>query len=196
LSRGARLALTAALLLALVACIMSSVVLTALSRSHARAAAGIDHVLAQLEALCAPNAPLLLVPIAHTIPFKGRVRLTEKLVIPVKDDIKMPKGLTVPFKAEVPIKAKVRVPLFPHGPAVDLPINTVVPIETHITLPERLPIPVDTRVALPAGLVLPIVADLAIDQHVPIEVCRPESPVKHAIETAIQQLRAVRGTVR
>jgi hypothetical protein len=184
------------MLLALAACIMSTVVLSALLRAHARAATGIDHLLAQLEAMCAPDAPPLMVPIAHTIHFTGRVLLTEKLVIPFRDDIKMPKGLTVPFKGEVPINAKVRVPLFPHGPAVDVPINTVVPVETQITLPEGIPIPIDTRVSLPAGLALPIAADIAIDQHVPIEVCRPESPVKQAIETAIQQLREVRGKVR
>jgi hypothetical protein len=39
-------------------------------------------------------------------------------------------------------------------------------------------------------------ADMAINQNFPIDVCRPDSPVKPAIETAIQQLRAARGKVR
>ena len=193
LSSGARLALTAAMLLALAACTLSSVLLIELLRTRARAAAGIAHVLTQLEATCAPGAPPLMVPLAQTIPFKGKVLLTEKLVIPFKDNIKMPKELTVPFKGNVPINAKVRVPLFQHGPAVDVPINTVVPVETQIPLPEGLSIPVDTHVSLPAGLAIPIAADMTLDQHFPLDVCRPESPVKQALETAIQQLREARG---
>ena len=45
-------------------------------------------------------------------------------------------------------------------------------------------------------LAIPMAADMAIDQNFPIDVCRPDSPVKHAIETAIQQLREARGKVR
>jgi hypothetical protein len=196
LSSGARLALTAAILLALAACTMSSVLLIELLRTRARATAGMDHVLAQLEATCAPSAPPLMFPMAQTIPFKGEVRLTDKLVIPFKDTIKMPQGLTVPFQGNVPINTKVRVPLFQHGPTVDVPINTVVRVETQLTLPAGILIPVGTRVSLPAGLVIPMAADMAIDQNFPIDVCRPDSPVKHAIETAIQQLREARGKVR
>ena len=62
-------------------------------------------------------------------PFKGEVLLREKLVIPFKDTLKMPKGLTIPFKGNVPINTQVRVPLL-HGPAVNVPINTAVPVET------------------------------------------------------------------
>jgi hypothetical protein len=82
-----------------------------------------DHVLAQLEAMCAPGAPPLMFPMAQTLPFKGEVRLTEKLLMPSKDTIKMPPGLTAPFQGNVPINTQVRVPLFPHGPTVDVPIN-------------------------------------------------------------------------
>jgi len=117
-------------------------------------------------------------------------------VIPFKDTIKIPKGLTIPFQGNVPINTTVRVPLFPHGPTVDVPLNTVVRVETHITLPAAILIPVDTHVALPAGLAIPMAADMAIDQNFPIDVCRPESPVKPAIEMAIQQLREARGKVR
>jgi len=196
LSSGARLALTASILLALAACTMSSVLLIELRRTRARATAGMDHVLAQLEATCAPGAPPLMFPMAQTIPFKGEVLLTEKLVIPFKDTIKMPKGLTVPFQGNVPINTQVRVPLFPHGPAVDVPIHTVVPVETQITLPAGVLISVDTRVTLAAGLAIPLAADMTIDQNFPLGVCRPESPVKHTLETAIQQLREARGKVR
>jgi len=88
------------------------------------------------------------------------------------------------------------VPLVPHGPTVDVPLNTVVRVDTHITLPAGILLPVDTRVSLPAGLAIPMAADMAIDQNFPIDVCRPDSPVKQAIETAIQQLREARGKVR
>ena len=155
-----------------------------------------DHVLAQLEATCAPGAPPLMFPMAQTLPFKGEVRLTEKLLMPFKDTIKIPPGLTVPFQGNVPINTKVRVPLFQHGPTVDVPINTVVRVETQLTLPAGILMPVDTRVSLPAGLAMPMAADLAIDQNFPIDVCRPESPVQHALETAIQQLREARGKGR
>jgi len=84
LSSGARLALTAAIFLALAACTMSSVLLIELLRTRARASAGMDYVLAQLEATCAPGAPPLMFPMTQTIPFKGEVLLTEKLVIPFK----------------------------------------------------------------------------------------------------------------
>jgi len=113
-----------------------------------------------------------------------------------KDTIKIPKGLTIPFQGNVPLNTTVQVPLFPHGPKVDVPINTVVRVETQITLPAAILIPVDTRVALPAGLAISMAADMAINQNFPIDVCRPDSPVKPAIETAIQQLREARGKVR
>jgi hypothetical protein len=198
LSRGARLALTAAILLALAAGTLSSVVLFELQRARTRATAGMDHLLTTLEALCVPGAPPLIVPIAHTLPFKGEVRLTEKLVMPFKDTLKMPKELTVPFKGTVPINTQVRVPLFPHGPAVNVPINTTVPVETQISLPAGLIIPVDTHIALPAGLAIRIAADIVLAQpvSVPIEVCRPESPMKQVLEKAIQQVREVRDTLR
>ena len=196
LSSGARLALTAAILLALAACTISSVLLIELLRTRARASAGMDYVLAQLEATCAPGAPPLMFPMTQTIPFKGEVLLTEKLVIPFKDNIKIPQGLTVPFQGNVPINTKVRVPLFQHGPTVDVPINTIVRVETQITLPAPILIPVDTHVSLPAGLAISMAADMAINQNFPIDVCRPDSPVKPAIETAIQQLREARGKVR
>ena len=182
LSSGARLALTAAILLALAACTMSSVLLIELLRTRARASAGMDYVLAQLEATCAPGAPPLMFPMTQTIPFK--------------DTIKIPPGLTVPFQGNVPINTKVQVPLVPHGPTVDVPLNTVVRVDIHITLPAGILLPVDTRVSLPAGLAIPMAADMAIDQNFPIDVCRPDSPVKQAIETAIQQLREARGKVR
>jgi hypothetical protein len=198
LSRGARLALTAALLLALAACTVNSVVLLELQRAHARATAGLDHLLTTLESLCAPGAPPLIVPIAHTLPFKGEVRLTDKLVIPFKDTLKLPKGLIVPFKGNVPINTQVRVPLFPHGPAVHVPINTAVPVETQISLPAGLLIPVDTHLALPAGLAIRIAADIVLEQPlpVPLEVCRPESPVQHVLAQAIQQVREARDNLR
>ena len=196
LSSGARLALTAAILLALAACIMSSVLLIELLRTRAQATTVMDHVLAQLEATCAPGTPPLMFPMTQTIPFKGEVLLTEKLVIPFKDTIKIPKGLTIPFQGNVPINTTVRVPLFQHGPTVDVPLNTVVRVETQITLPAAILIPVDTHVALPAGLAISMATDMAINQNFPIDVCRPDSPVKPAIETAIQQLREARGKVR
>ena len=198
LSRGARLALTAAILLALAAGTLSSVVLFELQRARTRATAGMDHMLTTLEALCVPGAPPLIVPIAHTLPFKGEVHLTEKLVMPFKDTLKLPKGLTVPFKGTVPINTQVRVPLFPHGPAVNVPINTTVPVETQISLPAGLLIPVDTHISLPAGLAIRIAADIVLDQPfpVPIDVCRPESPVKQVLEKAIQQVREARDTLR
>ena len=92
LSSGARLALTAAIFLALAACTMSSVLLIELLRTRARASAGMDYVLAQLEATCAPGAPPLMFPMTQTIPFK--------------DTIKIPPGLTVPFQGNVPINTK------------------------------------------------------------------------------------------
>jgi hypothetical protein len=198
LSRSARLALTTALLLALVACTVSSVMLLELQRARARATAGLDHLLTSLEALCVPGAPPLIVPIVHTLPFKGEVQLTEKLVMPFKDNLKLPKGLTVPFKGNVPINTQVRVPVLPHGPAVNVPINTVVPIETQISLPAGLLIPVDTQLALPAGLAIRIAADIVLDQPVlvPIEVCRPESPVQQVLAKAIQQVREARDNLR
>jgi hypothetical protein len=88
----------------------------------------------------------------------------------------------------------VRVPLFPHGPTVDVPLNTVVRVETHITLPAAILMPVDTRVALPAGLAIAMAADRAINQNFPLDVGRPDSPVKPALEPAIQQWREARGT--
>lgn len=186
------------MLLALVACTLSSVLLLELQRARARATAEMDHLLTTLEALCVPGAPPLSVPIVETLPFKGEMRLTEKLVMPFKDNLKMPKGLTVPFKGNVPINTQVRVPLFPHGPAVQVPINTVVPVETHISLPAGLLIPVDTHLALPAGLAIRIAADVVLEQPVlvPIEVCRPGSPVQHVLEKAIQQVREARDNLR
>jgi hypothetical protein len=96
----------------------------------------------------------------------------------------------------VPINTTVRVPLFQHGPTVDVPLNTVVRVETQITLPAAILIPVDTHVSLPAGLAISMAADMAINQNFPIDVCRPDSPVKPALEMAIQQLREARGKVR
>ena len=198
LSRGARLALTTALLLALVACTVSSVVLLELQRARVRATAGLDHLLTHLEALCVPGAPPLIVPLAQTLPFKGEVHLTEQLVMPFKDTLKLSKGLTVPFKGNIPINTQVRVPLLPHGPAVNVPINTTVPVETQISLPAGLLIPVDTHLALPAGLAIRLAADIVLDQPflVPIEVCRPESPVQQVLAKAIQQVREARDNLR
>ena len=186
------------MLLALAAGTLSSVLLFELQRARTRATAGMDHMLTTLEALCVPGVPPLIVPIAQTLPFKGEVRLTEKLVIPFKDNLKMPKGLTVPFKGTVPINTQVRVPVFPHGPAVNVPINTTVPVETQISLPAGLLIPVDTHISLPAGLAIRIAADIVLAQPfpVPIDVCRPESPVKQVLEKAIQQVREARDTLR
>ena len=186
------------MLLALAACTLSSVLLLELHRTRARATAGMDHLLTTLEALCGPGAPSLIVPIAHPLPFKGEVHLTEKLEIPFKDTLKMPKGLTVPFKGTVPINTQVRVPLFPQGPAVNVPINTAVPVETQISLPAGLLIPVDTHLSLPAGLAIRLAANIVLAQPVPvpIEVCRPESPVKQVLEKAIQQVREARDTLR
>ena len=186
------------MLLALAACTLSSVVFLELQRARTRATAEMDHLLTTLEALCAPGAPPLIVPIAATLPFKGEVLLREKLVMPFKDTLKMPKGLTIPFKGNVPLNTQVRVPVFPHGPAVHVPINTVVPIETQIPLPAGLLIPVDTQLALPAGLAIRIAADLVPDQPVlvPIEMCRPESLGQHVLAKAIQQVREARDNLR
>ena len=75
LSSGARLALTATIFLALATRTMSSVLLIDLLRTCAQATAGMDYVLAQLEATYAPGAQPLMFPMTQTIPFKGLVQL-------------------------------------------------------------------------------------------------------------------------
>jgi hypothetical protein len=177
---------------------LSSVVFLELQRARARATAVMDRLLTTLEALCAPGASPLIVPIAATLPFKGEVLLREKLVIPFKDTLQIPKGLTIPFKGTVPINTQVRVPLFPHGPAVNVPLNTTVPVETQISLPAGLLIPVDTHLALPAGLTIRLAVDIGLDQPVPVpfEVCRPESLVQQVLAKAIQQVREARDSLR
>jgi hypothetical protein len=54
----------------------------------------------------------------------------------------------------------------------------------------------DGSFAVDGRMTLDVAADMAINQNFPIDVCRPDSPVKPAIETAIQQLREARGKGR
>ena len=194
LSSGARLALTAAILLALAACTMSSVLLVELLRTRAQATAVMDHVLAQLEATCAPGAPPLMFPMTQTIPFKGEVSLDRKAGDSLQGHHQNPQRAHDPFQGNVPLNTTVRVPLFPHGPTVDVPPATVVRVETQITLPAAILIPVDTYLCQPAWP-SPWRLTWRSTRIFPM-MCRPDSPVKPAIETAIQQLREARGTVR
>ncbi len=192
LSRSARLTLTVALLLALMACALSSIACLALWQARAHLVSGADVLLAYLDDLCTPGAPPWRLPIQQSLHVQGHATLTGALTVPVKDHLSLPPGLTVPFKGNIPIKTTLQMQLFRSGPAIDVPINMIVPVATQVTLPHSVMIPIDIRVSVPAGLTMPMEADVSIHQDVPLEVCPPAGPMRQVIETTKRQVRAAR----
>ena len=165
---GWRLGLVVALLLATLALAGNLALILALLRVQAMAVEGVDGAIAQLEGVCGPQASPLIFPISQTFHFKGEV--------PVP-------AMVVPFKGDIPFNTTVRVPIpgLPNARPIEVPVNTVVPVDTQVPVPGGMKIPIDTSVP--------------ISQEMPIDLCTPGSPVTGILAQAIRQLQDIRTEI-
>jgi hypothetical protein len=163
---GARLAILSALLLAGLALASNLILILALLRIQTAAIVGLDGAIAQVEQVCGPDAAPIIFPISQTIHFKG--------------DIALPGGMNFPFKGNIPIRTTVRiaVPGLPGSPTIEVPINTVVPVDTQVPLPDGMRFPIDTVVP--------------IRQDMPIDLCVEGGPARGFLEQTLQSLKGIR----
>ena len=163
---GARLAIVSALLLSGVALASSLLLILGLLRIQSAAIAGLDNAIALMEGVCGPNSAPIIFPISQTIHFKG--------------DIALPGGMNFPFKGNIPIRTIVRIMVsgLPGSPTLEVPINTVVPVDTQVPLPDGMRFPIDTVVP--------------IRQDFPIDLCVEGGPARSFLEQTIQSLKGVR----
>lgn len=169
LSRGARLALLAALILAGLALASNLLLIARLWRVQDMAAAGLERAVGQLEGFCRDGAMPITFPISQTINFKG--------------DIALPENMVFPFKGNIPIRTTVRIaiPGLPGAPTVEVPINTVVPVDTQVALPGGIRVPIDTAV--------PIRQDFTVD------LCTAGSSTGEFVRQLVEELNAVRSSI-
>jgi len=166
---GARLAILSALLLSGLALASSLLLIFGLLRVRNATIAGLDDAIAQMEGMCSPNSTSIIFPISQTIHFKG--------------DIALPGGIEFPFKGNIPIRTTVRITVsgLPGSPTLEVPINTVVPVDTQVPLPDGMRFPIDTVVP--------------IRQDFPIDLCMEGGPGRSFLEQALQSLKDARQSL-
>lgn len=166
LSRGARVAVIAALTVGLVALVLSALLTITLWRIGRSAAGMLDETTLQLEAVCEPDAAPVMFTFSQTIRFQGNVAL--------------PEGLIMPFKGTIPINTIVRlsVPGLPGAPQIEAPINTTVPVDTEVPIPGGITIPIDTEVP--------------VHQEIPVDLCNSSSGLAEFLRRTAADLRAIR----
>ena len=169
LGRGARAGIAAALVMSFLALLISALMLAGAWRVRNATAAGLDDVVAQLNAACGASAQPIVFPISQTIHFKS--------------DIALPGNLVIPFKGKIPINTVVRITVagLPGSPTVEIPINTTVPV--------------DTRVPIPSGISIPIDLDVPINQRIPVDLCAGEGPAKTLLERTIRNVKTLRASL-
>jgi hypothetical protein len=163
----ARAAIAAALVLSLLALLISSFLLIRLARAGSTSAAILDRTISQLEGVCGSSGEPIIFPFSQTIRFQG--------------DFALPEGLVIPFKGTIPINTVVRITIkgLPGSPTVEIPINTTVPV--------------DTRVPVPGGISIPIDTSIPINQQIPVDICGPGGPAKQLLEETISDLKELRS---
>jgi hypothetical protein len=168
-SRGARLALLAALILAGLALASNLLLIVRLWRVQDMAAAGLERTIGQLEGFCGNGTVPITFPISQTIHFKS--------------DIALPENMVFPFKGNIPIRTTVRItiPGLPGAPTVEVPINTVVPVDTQVALPGGIRVPIDTTV--------PIRQDFTVD------LCTAGSGTREFVHQLLEELKTVRSSI-
>jgi hypothetical protein len=166
---GARVAITAAVVMSLVALITSSLLLVRLARAGSATAAILDRTISQLEGLCGSGSKPVIVPFSQTIHFQG--------------DFALPEGLVIPFKGTIPIDTVVRLTIsaLPGSPAIEIPIRTTVPVDTKVPVPGGISIPIDTRIP--------------INQQIPLDLCGSGGPAKQFLEGTIRDLKELRNAL-
>ena len=169
LGRAARSGIAAALIMSCLALLISALTMAQAWRVRNAAAAGLDDVIAQLDAVCGASAQPVVFPISQTIHFES--------------DIVLPDNLMIPFKGNVPINTaiQVNVPGLPGVPLLRIPINTTVPV--------------DTRVPIPGNISIPVALDVPINQRIPVDLCAGESPTKAILERTIRNIRTARASL-
>jgi hypothetical protein len=169
LGRGARAGIAAALVMSSVALLISALMLAGAWRVRNATVAGLDDVIAQLDAVCGASAQPIIIPISQTIHFKS--------------DIALPGNLVIPFKGNIPINTIVRISVagLPGSPMLEVPINTTVPV--------------DTRVPIPGGISIPVSLDVPINQRIPVDLCAGGGPMKAMLERTIRDIGTVRDSL-
>jgi hypothetical protein len=169
LGQGARAGITAALVMSFLALLISALMLAGTWRARNAAAAGLDDVIAQLDAVCGASAQPIVFPISQTIHFKS--------------DIALPGNLVIPFKGNIPINTIVRITVagLPGSPTLEVPINTTVPV--------------DTRVPIPRGISIPVNLDVPINQRIPVDLCADEGSAKAMLERTIRNVETLRASL-
>jgi hypothetical protein len=166
---GARAAVAAALVMSLLALIISLLLLVRLARIGSATAAILDDTIGQLEGLCGSGSKPMIIPFSQTIHFQG--------------DFALPEGLVIPFKGIIPIDTVVRLTIhgLPGSPTVEIPIHTSVPVDTRVPVPGGISIPIDTRIP--------------INQEIPLDLCGSGGPAKQFLERAITDLKTLRSSL-
>jgi len=169
LGRGARSGIVVALIMSGLALLISVLILAQAVRVRNAAAAGLDDVIVQLDAVCGASAQPLVFPISQTIHFES--------------DIALPENLIIPFKGNIPINTaiQVRIPGLLSAPLLKIPINTTVPV--------------DTRVSMPAGISIPVALDVPFSQNIPLDLCAGDSPIKAILERTIRNIGMARASL-
>lgn len=152
-----------ALLIAGVSLALNLIVITKLLQVRNQVDGVFTSVITRLEAVCDPGATPLVFPISQTIRFQG--------------NIPMPQGLVIPFKGNIPFRTTIRVETFPGGPVINVPINTVVPVDTQVPIPGNIVIPVDTSIPF--------------RQDIPIDLCTEASPFHGLVDQLENELRTL-----
>jgi hypothetical protein len=167
---GARVAVAASLAMSLLALILSVLLLSSVARVGSATGAILDDTIDQLEGLCGSSSEPVVVPFSQTIHFQGAFAL--------------PEGLVIPFKGTIPINTVVRLTIssLPGSPAVEIPIQTSVPVDTKVPIPGGISIPIDTRIP--------------VNQDITLDLCGPEGPAKQFLGRTISNLKALRGSLR
>jgi hypothetical protein len=152
-----------ALVIAAVSLALNLIVITKLLQARNQVDGVVSNAIARLESVCDPGTTPLSFPISQTIRFQG--------------NIPMPQGLVIPFKGNIPFRTTMRVETFPGGPVVNVPINTVVPVDTQVPIPGNIVIPVDTSIPF--------------RQDIPIDLCSEASPFHGLIDQLKNELRTL-----
>lgn len=162
-ARARSLTALLALVIAGMSLALNLIVVTKLLQVRSQVDGALSSAIAQLETVCDPGSTPLTFPISQTIRFQG--------------NIPMPQGLVIPFKGNIPFRTTIRVETFPGGPVINVPINTVVPVDTQVPIPGNIVIPVDTSIPF--------------RQDIPIDLCTEASPFHGLVDQLENELRTL-----